>query len=175
MLTLIVVGRNPGSWLQILSLVQLRCGVLSSCLPTWLPWFRTAALFLSYSWPGSLDSAFLCIVLAHTNQGLQDRPVPERLFSFTLALTSILSMQCTLWWYSLLLGGILLAPCFVFATGSLSPTLFLQTGLGRSSLQLRYRAIPAPLAFVLELPLSLLTVGFWINGPLAQQCLSALY
>ena len=34
MLALIVVGRNPGSWLQILSLVQLRCGVLSSCLPT---------------------------------------------------------------------------------------------------------------------------------------------
>ena len=25
MLALIVVGRNPGSWLQILSLVQLRC------------------------------------------------------------------------------------------------------------------------------------------------------
>ena len=28
MLSLIVVGRNPGSWLQILSLVQLRCGFL---------------------------------------------------------------------------------------------------------------------------------------------------
>ena len=61
MLALIVVGRNPGSWLQILSLVQLRCGVLSSCLPTWLPWFRTAVLLLSYSWPGSLDLAFLCV------------------------------------------------------------------------------------------------------------------
>ena len=34
MLSLIVVGRNPGSWLQILSLVQLRCGFLSFRLQT---------------------------------------------------------------------------------------------------------------------------------------------
>ena len=66
-------------------------------------------------------------------------------------------------------------PLFLFVNGSLSPALFLQIGLGRSWLQHRYRAIPSPLAFVLELPLSLLAVGFWINGPLAQQRLSALY
>ena len=61
MLSLIFVGRNPGGWLQIPSLVQLRCGSLSTCLQTWLPWSRTAVLLLSYSWPGPLDSAFLCV------------------------------------------------------------------------------------------------------------------
>ena len=59
MLSLIFVGRNSGGWLQIPSLIQLRCGSLSTCLQSWLPWFRTAVLLLSYSWPGSLDSAFL--------------------------------------------------------------------------------------------------------------------
>ena len=64
---------------------------------------RTAVLLLSCSWPSSLDSAFLCVspreihfLLLTAWQLAPIRPVPERLFSFTLALTSILSMQCTL-------------------------------------------------------------------------------
>ena len=65
-------------------------------------------------------------------------------------------------------------PLFLVVMSGLSPALFLQIGSGRLWLQLRYRAISPPIAFVLELLLSLLAMGFWINGPLAQQRLSAL-
>ena len=47
-----VAGSN---WL----LIQLQS--LPTCWQTWHPWFRTAVLLLSYSWPGSLNLAFLCV------------------------------------------------------------------------------------------------------------------
>ena len=96
-------------------------------------------------------------------------------FLFTLALTGTFSAQCTLWGHTLLQGGMLLAPCFCLRMDSLSPALFVQIGSGRSWLQLRYRDISHPIAFLSELPLSLHAMGFWLNRPLVQQCLSALH
>ena len=83
--------------------------------------------------------------------------------SFTLVLAGILSVQCTLWWPTLLLRKMLLAPYFYLRTGSLSLSLVLQTGFGRSWLQLGYRVTSHPTASGLVPPLLLYTVEFQIT------------
>ena len=72
-------------------------------------------------------------------------------------------MRCMLWWLTLLLGEMLLAPCSYLQMGSLSLALGLQTGFGGSWLQLGFRVISHPIAIGLVLPLSLHAVEFQIT------------